>query len=78
MSRINKDFFVSPLIVFFLYILVSGIAIMGFRLIFPGNPVPLAHFSLNWRLIQGVLDYLSLFPALTLSALIIPFGFKIQ
>ena len=76
--RINRDIFFSPLIFFFLYILAAGLAIMGFRLIFPGEAVPLAHFSFSWRLIKGLLDYLALFPALTLSALVIPFAFKTQ
>jgi len=76
--RINTAFFSSPLVIFFMYILISGLAIMGFRLIFPDKAIPLAFFSNPWRLIQGLLDYIDLFPALILSALVIPFGFKIH
>ena len=68
----------SPLGIFFIYTLAGGLAIMLFRFILPGEAAPLPHFSLSWRLIRGLLDYLALFPALALSALIIPFGFKVQ
>jgi len=61
-----------------MYTLASGLAVMGFRLFFPGEAVPLAHFSLQWRLIQGLLLYIDLFPALVLTALVIPLGFKIH
>jgi hypothetical protein len=47
---------------------------MTFRFIFPGIEPPLLIFSRDWRLIRGLLDYLDLFPSLTLSALVIPFG----
>ena len=67
----------SPLAIFFLYILASGLVIMGFRFVFPVEPVPLAYFSVNWRLVQGFLEYIALFPALALTSLVIPFGFKV-
>jgi hypothetical protein len=47
---------------------------MGFRLIFPGEPPPLALFSRSWRLTQGILNCIGLFPALAMSAMVIPFG----
>ena len=75
MSKISLS---SPLKIFIIYILVSALGIMGFRLVFPGEAVPLAHFSISWRLIRGFVDFLGLFPTLALSALIIPFGFKTQ
>jgi len=78
MSKISRDSVFSPLGTFFIYIVVSALAIMAFRLIFPGEPVPLAHFTVSWRFIRFLLDFLSLFPALALSALVIPFGFKIR
>lgn len=78
MIKIKKDSLASPLAVFFLYIVASALVIMGFRLIFPGEEVPLARFSFSWRLIRGFLDFLKLFPALALSSLIIPYGFKIR
>jgi len=64
--------------IFFIYILLSGLAIMAFRFFFPGEAVPLACFSSTWRLTNGLLEFLGLFPALTLSALVIPFGFIIR
>ena len=78
MIKINKDLFLSPLVIFFLYVIASGIVIMAFRLILPGEAIPLAYFSLQWRLIRGLVDFLGHFQALSLSALVIPFGFKIR
>jgi len=51
---------------------------MAFRFFFPSEAIPLACFSTQWRLTAGLLEYFSLFPALTLSALVIPFGFIIR
>jgi hypothetical protein len=73
-----EDTLFNPLGIFILYILASGLVIMAFRYIFPGQAVPLVHFSHSWRLIQGFLEYISLFPSLVLSSLVIPFGFKVQ
>jgi hypothetical protein len=64
----------SPAAIFVLYILASGLAIMLFRLIFPGEAPPLPCFSRSWRLLRGLLDFCALFPALALSALVLPFG----
>ena len=78
MSKINKEAFFSPMGIFAIYILAAALVILGFRFIFPGEPVPLACFSVSWRFIRFVLDFLNLFPALVLSALVIPFGFKVH
>jgi len=78
MARISRESFSSPLVIFIMYILASGLVIMGFRFILPAKPVPLEYFSVSWRLIQGFLEYIALFPALALTSLVIPFGFKIH
>jgi len=78
MIKLNKDSFSSPLAIFIIYIMASGLAIMGFRFFIPGAPIPLEYFSLSWRLTQGFLQYIDLFPALVLTALVIPFGFKVH
>ena len=75
---LKKESFSSPLGVFIIYVLASALAIMGFRFIFPGEAAPLAHFSVSWRLIRGLLEFIGLFPALAFSALVIPFGLKIH
>jgi hypothetical protein len=49
---------------------------MGFRFIFPQETAPLPVFSSRWRLISGVEEFILLFPAIALSALVIPFGFR--
>jgi len=78
MKKFDFSVFISPLGIFFIYVLVSGLAIMAFRFFFPSEAVPLAYFSSSWRLTNGLLEYFSLFPALALSALVIPFGFIIR
>ena len=64
----------TPHWIFIVYVLVCSLLIMVFRFIFSGSEVPLIYFSGEWRMIQGVLAVLNLFPALSLSALVIPFG----
>ncbi|MDR0378090.1 MAG: hypothetical protein LBH70_09890 [Spirochaetaceae bacterium] len=56
------------------YILASFFIVMGFRLVFPGEPPPIAFFSYSWRISRGLLDWIGLFPALVMSALVVPFG----
>jgi hypothetical protein len=60
--------------IFIIYIIAAGLLIMAFRFIFPGQAPPLPIFSRDWRLIRGALDLLTLFPALAMSALVVPFG----
>jgi hypothetical protein len=76
MAKFSREKFFSSPGIFVIYIIASCIAIMGFRLVYPGERAPLACFNLPWRFLRGCLDYLNLFPALSLSALIIPFGWK--
>ena len=78
MSKIKKPSISSPHAIFFLYILASGIVIMAFRMIFPGESAPLKHFAIQWGLVKGFIEFLNLFPALVLSSLVIPFSLKIQ
>ena len=78
MARINNEAVTSALGIFFIYTLVSFLVIMIFRFILPGEAVPLGFFSVSWRFVRGFLDCIALFPALFLSALVIPFGFKVR
>ncbi|MDR2021514.1 MAG: hypothetical protein LBQ14_12195 [Treponema sp.] len=73
---LKKEQIFSSMGIFILYSAASFAAILGFRFIFPGQAAPLRNFSGPWRIVQGVLNYISLFPALALSALVIPFGFQ--
>ena len=77
MPKMGKKQLSSAMGIFFFYTLGSAMLIMGFRLIFPGEDAPLAYFSTSWRFLQGLLEIIKLYPALALSALIIPFGFRI-
>ena len=78
MIKLSKETFSSPLAIFFIYLLASGLAIFGFRFIYPGEAAPLGNLAVSWRLARFLLNYFQLFPALALSALVIPFGFKVR
>jgi hypothetical protein len=73
-KQIDSQVLFSPARVFVLYTLVCALGIMGFRLIFPGEAPPIPFFSRSWRIVQGLLSLIGLFPALAMSALVIPFG----
>ncbi|MDR1250312.1 MAG: hypothetical protein LBK63_13555 [Treponema sp.] len=64
--------------IFIAYMLVSFVVILAFRFIFPGEPAPLENLFLSWRFTRGVVAFIGLFPSLVMSALVIPFGFKID
>ncbi|MDR2029226.1 MAG: hypothetical protein LBP93_06790 [Treponema sp.] len=72
----KKGLFLSPAGISIIYMLASLLVIAGFRLVFPGQPAPLRNIFLPWALIQGLLDFIGLFPALAMSSLVIPFGIK--
>ena len=71
---INLEKLRSPQYLLLIYITVAALLIFIFRFIFPGSEAPLMIYSRTWRLVQGVLEFFNLFPALALSALVIPFG----
>ena len=75
MMTFNTEKLRAPHIIFFIYVVIFSLLIMIFKFIFPGSETPLIIYSRNWRLIQGLLEVFNLFPALALSALVIPFGF---
>ena len=72
--NLNLDKFRTPQFIFFIYVLTASLLIMLYRFIFPGSQPPLLIYASNWRLIQGFLQVFNLFPAVALSALVIPFG----
>ncbi|MDR1899877.1 MAG: hypothetical protein LBQ55_07720 [Treponema sp.] len=74
--KINRKQILSPPGIFVMYVAGTSLAILGFRLIFPGEAPPIPYFSRNWRLVRGALDILTFFPALAMSALVIPFAFS--
>ena len=74
--KISKNTFLSPAGLFVIYMALSFLAIMGFRMLFPGEPEPLAFHGRTWRLIQGIITFITLFPALTMAGLVLPFGLK--
>lgn len=72
--KISRETFRSPRVIFVLYIAAASVLIMAFRYFFPGVEPPLPVFSKDWRLVQGAISLLTLFPALAFSALVAPFG----
>jgi hypothetical protein len=74
----GKDFFLSSPLLFIFYLLLSSLAVLGFRYFFPGEAPPLPYFARSWNLIQGVFELLSLLPAFIMSALVFPFALHPQ
>lgn len=70
----NKETLSSPPLISTAYILLASLCILIFRLIVPGEMAPLPIYSRDWRLIRGLIDILTLFPAIAFSALVVPFG----
>jgi hypothetical protein len=73
-KQFDPRIFLSMPGIFIIYILAASGGILGFRLIFPGEAPPIPPLSLPWRVVRGLLDSIGLFPALVMSALVIPFG----
>jgi hypothetical protein len=73
-KKFNVQTALSPAGIFIIYIVVCALGIMGFRFIYPGEAAPIPYFSRSWRMVRGLLDLINLFPALAMSALVIPFG----
>jgi hypothetical protein len=76
--QVDKETAHSPPAIFFMYVAAASFLILMFRLIHPGEAAPLSIFSRNWRLIRGLLDIIALFPALSFSALVLPFGLTVE
>jgi hypothetical protein len=73
-KQFDPRVFLSPPGIFIIYMAVSCLAILGFWFIYPGETAPIPFFARSWRLVRGLLDFIALFPALAMSALVIPFG----
>jgi len=56
------------------YVLAASAVIMIFRYIFPGETSPLPVFTKTWKLVRGLIEVITVFPALVFSGLVIPFG----
>jgi len=60
--------------IFIVYTAAAILLILIFKFIFPGAEAPLPIYSRDWRFLRGILEVFNLFPAIALSALVIPFG----
>jgi hypothetical protein len=76
MFKLKKENVFSPPGIFLIYSALSYLVIAVFYWFFPGKETYLPHFSVSWRLIQGCLAFLRLYPALAMTSLVIPFGFN--
>jgi hypothetical protein len=73
-KKIDSRILRSPPGIFIAYLAVSLLIILGFRFVYPGETAPIPFFDRSWRIVRGLLDFISLFPALAMSALVVPFG----
>ncbi len=58
-----------------IYAVGAFAVVVAFAMLLPGEKEPLAPFGGSWRFFRGVLSYVSLFPAIALSAIAGAFGF---
>jgi hypothetical protein len=70
----NLAFFTAPPAIFFEYMIACAALTLGFRFLFPVSPPPLALYSSSWRFTEWILEFISFFPALAMSGLVIPFS----
>jgi len=73
MALFSRETPKSPAFVFVAYIVLALLATLGFRALFPGESPPLPIFDRGWRSALWFIEIVALFPALALSALVIPF-----
>ncbi len=58
-----------------LYCVVTFLLIAAYRFMSPGSAEPLPPFAFLWRFTAAVADFVSLYPAIALSAIVASFGF---
>ena len=64
----------STAFISFVYITLSCLAIAAFRRFFPGEEAPLPVMEDGWWKVRALLDIVAFFPALALTAIVLPFG----
>ncbi|MDR1466536.1 MAG: hypothetical protein LBI40_02825 [Treponema sp.] len=67
----------SPAI-FMVYVTASCLVVMAFRYVLPGALVPLPIYAVKWRLIAGLMDVCTFFPAIVLAGFVVPFGILVE
>jgi hypothetical protein len=71
-------FRLTPLRKSLIYLFLAIALIMLFRLIVPGGDPPVKPFLITWRLLRGALTVADWFPALILSAFVVPFAYRVK
>ena len=74
MPLLRKRALRSPTFIFVAYVALGCLALLLFRAIFPGEGPPLPIMARGWRMTRWFMDVVAWFPALALSALVVPFG----
>jgi hypothetical protein len=75
----KRPFRLTPGHKLIIYLFLAFAVIMFFRIIVPGGvQPPIKPFAAKWRLLQGALTIADWFPALVLSAFVVPFGYRIN
>jgi hypothetical protein len=74
----NTAFFTTPQAVFFEYLAACAVVTYAYMYFFPDSRAPLALYSFKWNFILWVLEFIDLFPALAMTALVIPFDRHIK
>ncbi len=72
----KKEGSYSVFIISSVFILVSMVLVVLYKVVFPGEKAPLSLFSASWGLTRGFIDFILLFPALAFSGLVLPFGLQ--
>ena len=72
--KFNRETFHSPIAIFIIYITISCLLLFFYNQLFPAQESPLGVFEKGWKLNRSFLEIFAIFPALLLSALVIPFG----
>ncbi|MDR0722485.1 MAG: hypothetical protein LBF75_06790 [Treponema sp.] len=72
--KMSKQAVLVPLGIFMLYMILSALVIIGWQFLFPRELPPLPIYTRSWYLNQGFFAFCSLFPALAMTGLILPYG----
>ncbi|MDL2229147.1 hypothetical protein LJC14_02745, partial [Treponema sp. OttesenSCG-928-L16] len=72
----KKRLELSSPFVFFAYTAACFLIVTAFRMVYPGRNEPLPIYTFQWRFYLGLIDFITLFPAIAFAGLVIPFGFK--
>jgi hypothetical protein len=74
----KSRFHFTPMRKSLIYLFLAVAALMLFRLVVPGGDPPVKPFMAMWRLLRGAITVVDWFPALVLSAFVVPFAYRVK